>query len=178
MLAWWWLACRCCCSFDGSAVANSSSKLCCPSHSAPRKRYIILSSLCTYMRAARLPCNAPARHQCAMMCQQRPLCVCMLHAMLLQQHEVAPALVTLTESLLRACNCLRLCRGRPLKQAIQECELRWFHETAALAKEGEANQMALLGTYSATLQPLQQHQHHVAWQLVHNICTADSWQQL
>jgi hypothetical protein len=37
------------------------------------------------------------------------------------------------------------CRGRPLKQAIQECELRWFHETAALAKEGEANQMALLG---------------------------------
>lgn len=32
-----------------------------------------------------------------------------------------------------------------MKQAIQECELRWFHETAALAKEGEANQMALLG---------------------------------
>lgn len=37
------------------------------------------------------------------------------------------------------------CRGRPLKQAIQECELRWFHETKAAAAEGEANQMALLG---------------------------------
>eukprot|EP00878_Enallax_costatus_P006403 GHUV01006714.1.p1 GENE.GHUV01006714.1~~GHUV01006714.1.p1 ORF type:complete len:157 (+),score=57.33 GHUV01006714.1:312-782(+) len=36
-------------------------------------------------------------------------------------------------------------RGRPLKQAIQECELRWFHETKAAAAEGEANQMALLG---------------------------------
>lgn len=41
-----------------------------------------------------------------------------------------------------------------MKQAIQECELRWFHETAALAKEGEANQMALLGVipcYSTAL---------------------------
>eukprot|EP00775_Hariotina_reticulata_P009047 gene9047-biopygen10933 len=36
-------------------------------------------------------------------------------------------------------------RGRPLKQAIQECELRWFHETAVAAADGEANQMALLG---------------------------------
>lgn len=36
-------------------------------------------------------------------------------------------------------------RGRPLKVAIQECELRWFHETKAAAAEGEANQMALLG---------------------------------
>jgi hypothetical protein len=34
---------------------------------------------------------------------------------------------------------------RPLRQAIKECELRWFHETAALAQEGEAQQMALLG---------------------------------
>lgn len=39
----------------------------------------------------------------------------------------------------------RACRRRPLKQAIQECELRWFHETKALADEGDANQMALLG---------------------------------
>lgn len=37
-----------------------------------------------------------------------------------------------------------VCR-RPLRQAIKECELRWFHETAALAQEGEAQQMALLG---------------------------------
>lgn len=36
-------------------------------------------------------------------------------------------------------------RRRPLKQAIQECELRWFHETKVLADEGDANQMALLG---------------------------------
>lgn len=34
---------------------------------------------------------------------------------------------------------------RPLRQAIKECELRWFHETAALAQEGEAQQMVLLG---------------------------------
>jgi hypothetical protein len=45
------------------------------------------------------------------------------------------------------------CRGRPLKQAVQECELRWFHETAVLAKEGEANQMALLGVCDTTSQP-------------------------
>jgi hypothetical protein len=32
-----------------------------------------------------------------------------------------------------------------LRQAIKECELRWFHETAALAQEGEAQQMVLLG---------------------------------
>ncbi|KAI8473406.1 MAG: hypothetical protein J3K34DRAFT_375566, partial [Monoraphidium minutum] len=36
-------------------------------------------------------------------------------------------------------------RGRPLKQAIQECEARWFQETLQSARDGDANQMALLG---------------------------------
>jgi hypothetical protein len=36
-------------------------------------------------------------------------------------------------------------RGRPLKQAIQECEGRWFQETLVAARDGEPNQMALLG---------------------------------
>ena len=40
---------------------------------------------------------------------------------------------------------LPVCRGRPLKQAIQECEAKWFIETLAAANDGEANQMALLG---------------------------------
>ncbi|KIZ06409.1 hypothetical protein MNEG_1541 [Monoraphidium neglectum] len=38
-----------------------------------------------------------------------------------------------------------LLRGRPLKQAIQECEARWFQETLVAAQDGEPNQMALLG---------------------------------
>lgn len=36
-------------------------------------------------------------------------------------------------------------RGRPLQQAIKECEAKWYHETLQAAKDGDITQMALLG---------------------------------